>query len=425
MKNKLVLLACLAAAMTLQNQSSAQVTGSGTVNYIPKFTPSTTNIGNSQIFDNGTNVGVGTASPTEKFHIYNGKLRITNAGTNALTFSTPGAWHEIAASNNLQFTLGGTMNMINGGVTRLFINSNGRVGVGGTTNPDEQLHLSTGKFKVGTSTNSLLVSNNTTYQEIAATDNLLLKASTAGMSFMTNNVLRMFITQTTTTGYTRVGINTTSPEEAMHIYNGSLKLTGTDPIHGAANIFWGGTPSVAPTGEWGLEYNASDTDPNKRGLNFWKPSGSSGVGFGNYFLFLGNNGNVGINTNNATAKLTVNGKTLIGDPAAVNVNTTGDYRLYVQKGILTEGIKVALTTDAINWSDYVFEPDYKLRSLQEVESFVKKNRHLPDVPSASDVYTNGLDLPQMDATLLRKVEELTLYIINLEKRIHEMEQDKK
>lgn len=410
MKIKFFLIAGTIVLAGIQQQAAAQTV------YIPSGTGG---IGSST----NANVGVGIATPTEKFHIYNGKLRITNAGTNALTFSTPGAWHEIAATNNLQFTLGGTLNMINGGLTRFFLNTNGRVGIGGTTNPDEQLHLSSGKFKVGTATNSLLVSNNTTYQEIAATDNLLLKASTAGMSFMTNNVLRMYITQSVA-GAGRVGINTTAPDVALHVYNGSVKLTGTDPVHGAPNIFWGGTPSVAPNGEWGLEYNTSDTDPNKRGMNFWKPAGATG-GFGNYFLFLGNNGNVGINTNNATAKLTVNGKTLIGDPAAVNINTTGDYRLYVQKGILTEGIKVALTTDALNWSDYVFEPDYKLRSLQEVEAFVKKNRHLPDVPSASDVYTNGLDLPQMDATLLRKVEELTLYIITLEKRIQEIEQDKK
>lgn len=65
--------------------------------------------------------------------------------------------------------------------------------------------------------------------------------------------------------------------------------------------------------------------------------------------------------------------------------------------------------------DYVFNKDYKLRSLYDVESFVNENKHLPDVPSESEVVKNGLNLGDMNSTLLKKVEELTLYMINLQK----------
>ena len=102
-------------------------------------------------------------------------------------------------------------------------------------------------------------------------------------------------------------------------------------------------------------------------------------------------------------------------PASPAIATPGNYRLYVQGGILTEKIKVALTTDAVNWSDFVFDKDYKLRSLAEVESYVKKHHHLPEIPSSEEVYKDGLDLAQMDAKLLMKIEELTLYMIELKK----------
>lgn len=110
------------------------------------------------------------------------------------------------------------------------------------------------------------------------------------------------------------------------------------------------------------------------------------------------------------------GQVVIGDVPKVNAN---DYRLYVQNGILTEKVKVALshTTD---WSDFVFEDTYELKPLGEVEKYIIKNKHLPDVPSAVEVLEEGLDLGKMDATLLQKIEELTLYVIQQQKEIDDL-----
>jgi trimeric autotransporter adhesin len=98
----------------------------------------------------------------------------------------------------------------------------------------------------------------------------------------------------------------------------------------------------------------------------------------------------------------------------VTTPSIGSYKLYVEQGILTEKLKVAVKTSA-SWSDYVFEPGYKLKSLSEVEAFVKANKHLPGVPSASAMVANGLDVATMDAKLLEKIEELTLYMIEIKK----------
>jgi len=69
-----------------------------------------------------------------------------------------------------------------------------------------------------------------------------------------------------------------------------------------------------------------------------------------------------------------------------------------------------------NWSDFVFKKDYELPSLEEVSSFIREKGHLPDVPSAESVEKNGIHLGNMDATLLQKIEELTLYAIEQNER---------
>jgi len=90
------------------------------------------------------------------------------------------------------------------------------------------------------------------------------------------------------------------------------------------------------------------------------------------------------------------------------------YGLYVTKGILTERVKVA-SINSSDWADYVFEEDYDLNSVEKVEAFVKENKHLPNVPSAKEVSENGVDMVEMDATLLRQIEELWLHVIDLKK----------
>jgi len=72
-------------------------------------------------------------------------------------------------------------------------------------------------------------------------------------------------------------------------------------------------------------------------------------------------------------------------------------------------------------SDYVFEPDYNLRTLDEVERFVNENKHLPEIPSAQEFKENGYNVGKMDDLLLRKVEELTLYTIEQQRNIEKQQ----
>jgi hypothetical protein len=96
---------------------------------------------------------------------------------------------------------------------------------------------------------------------------------------------------------------------------------------------------------------------------------------------------------------------------------TGGYNLLVKGGILTEKVKVALAAAGTDWADYVFEPSYKLMPLEEVESFTKANKHLPNVPSADTMVESGLDVAQTSKMFMEKIEELTLYMIELNKEV--------
>jgi hypothetical protein len=103
-----------------------------------------------------------------------------------------------------------------------------------------------------------------------------------------------------------------------------------------------------------------------------------------------------------------NGSVGIG---TTNINAT--YKLFVEGAIRTRKVKV----DQLTWPDFVFDKTYRLLPLTELEKFIAANHHLPDVPSAATVAKDGLDLGDNQATLLKKIEELTLYLIEQNKRI--------
>lgn len=93
-------------------------------------------------------------------------------------------------------------------------------------------------------------------------------------------------------------------------------------------------------------------------------------------------------------------------------NLTTNDRLFVNGSIKATEIRVET-----GWADFVFEKDYNLPSLKELEQFINKNKHLPDIPTEEQVIKEGICLGEMNSKLLQKVEELTLYVIDLQKQI--------
>ena len=91
--------------------------------------------------------------------------------------------------------------------------------------------------------------------------------------------------------------------------------------------------------------------------------------------------------------------------------------------VLAKAVRVNIS--ATYWPDHVFGNDYKMMTISELESYVNENKHLPGIPSASEVEKEGsVDLGEMNTLLLQKVEELTRYIIDLQKQIDELKKGK-
>ena len=116
-------------------------------------------------------------------------------------------------------------------------------------------------------------------------------------------------------------------------------------------------------------------------------------------------------------KITMEGKVGIN----TNNDFTGDYdyALAVNGGILTSEVYVKEVTE---WHDYVFEEAYTPMSLSDLKMFIEENKHLPDLPSESEVLSKGYNVAEMDGVLLKKIEELVLYTIELQRQVVEQQE---
>jgi hypothetical protein len=185
-----------------------------------------------------------------------------------------------------------------------------------------------------------------------------------------------------------VGIGTSAPTSKLHVVAGTANQSGLRLENLTSNSpasATGQTKFLTVDGS-GNVVLGSTTSGGRLAADLWQQKGQ-------YLQNVSGNGVV------------------IGEEVS---KTPAGYRLYVQDGILTEKVKVAVK-NASEWSDYVFAPSYKLTPLAEVARFIQINKHLPGVPSAAEVVEQGVDMAKMDAKLLEKIEELTLYTIQLEK----------
>ncbi|MFA8300533.1 MAG: hypothetical protein ACEPOV_10250 [Hyphomicrobiales bacterium] len=234
----------------------------------------------------------------------------------------------------------------------------------------------------------------------------------------------------------RVGINTHDPEKGFHVNTTSL-FSGD--IHLKTNAK--------------MRLNSSGDD--KAVLNFKLTNKGDSFTINTKTkrsLVVSGNGNVGINTNFPQYKLDVNiYSAIVGDlringaishvgekqfsrtnyllnddklvlnrssitdfDGANQLDITGNMK--VREDLILDKVVIGTTT----YPDYVFLDKYKLMPLEEVESFILENKHLPNVPSAEQVTEEGMDLAQMNVVLMEKIEELTLHAIDRNKRLEKL-----
>lgn len=196
-----------------------------------------------------------------------------------------------------------------------------------------------------------------------------------------------------------VGIGVTSPGSKLSV-NGEIEISGSR-LH------------VGTDGKVGIGTGSPATD-----LHLYKSGGVGGVtalrlqysipsveSYSDWQLQASSEGKFLI-SEGVTPRLAVSA----GGNVGIGTASPGNYKLAVNGAIRSKEIVVET-----GWSDFVFEDDYPLPSLSEVEQHIKAHKHLPGIPSAKEVEAHGVSLGQMQSKLLQKIEELTLYVIDLKK----------
>lgn len=144
----------------------------------------------------------------------------------------------------------------------------------------------------------------------------------------------------------------------------------------------------------------------------------SQAGFEAAVCFQNKNNKISVATDSNTMNFTAGGFSFTTGKVGIGCeNTAAEFALAVKGGILTDDV---LIRSQQQWPDYVFGKDYNLMSLPELKRYISENRHLPDMPSETEVAGDGVSVGEMQALLLRKVEELTLYTIQQQEMIERL-----
>ncbi|MBS0028873.1 hypothetical protein ACTJJ0_13075 [Chitinophaga sp. 22321] len=346
------------------------------------------------------NVGIGTTSPVVRLSVY---------GT-----VDDSAAISLQSGSNSRFYIqqGGALLKI-GGVTSgngaINVLNTGRVGIG-TSAPATLLDVN-GDFRLGVNTGGLAYSIGFT-----RTGNAQLYGTTAtGLALGGDGT---GIDAIVLPGG-NVGIGTANPTYKLDVQNGSVNIgAGANIAYRAGNYLSMGNASYGnfPYIAFNAFLTTSDIPAGKNlftpiynaggGLIIKGEAGGSGLHF---YQKTYNNGTPPYDLTSFTEILTLTQTGAVG----IGTTTTGIHRLAVEGSIGARKVKV----NQAGWSDFVFQPTYNLLSLPEVENYIKANRHLPDIPTATEVEKNGLDLGEMDRKLLQKIEELTLYLIDMKKEV--------
>jgi hypothetical protein len=421
------------------------------------------------------NIGIGTTTPTAKLDV-NGGLTSSELTLKAMDavneggqikFSGAGSylpWYADIYQNYFR--------LINDGQEKFVVSNNGDVSIQNTSGMNS-LSLKGLGDGVGAAEIKMIDATDNKFWIMHRRDNASSESNQLLFSFYDGSTWHSAINMTPT-GY--VGFGTSLPGAKLHITQGSsesfgvtqmLQTTGTgydgpricfvdDPSSGKS---WtvGSAPSVSDAGfeiredgnnaQWGtprlkvaaggnigigtepatterlsIGGNIMITDENNDIVKIGELGGGAGrFDFGfqggasatQNMLFHGGDASNSWKMDNFTIQSSI--ISLAGN-VGIGTANPGTYALAVNGSIRAKEVIVES-----GWSDFVFESNYKLRSLDELEKYIKTNKHLPDVPSEAEVKAKGVSIGDMQSKLLQKVEELTLYMIELKKENQELQ----
>jgi hypothetical protein len=257
------------------------------------------------------------------------------------------------------------------------------------------------------------------------------------------------------TTYGRVGIGTNDPLEKLDL-KGNLRIESSSNTAPAYIKLYGGTDDLSY-----IQFYNNINTPASMGYLGYSGSGEYSIWTRGTSAYLNSDG-MGISNSSPLTKLhilngqdaglpnTSNGYLMLGpgtstnlifdnneimarnngapadlifqnDGGAIrigNVAVPAGYRFAVAGKAICEELKVQLSG---NWPDYVFQSNYKLKSFDELRRYIETNKHLPNIPAAAEVEKNGIEVGDMQKKMMEKIEELTLYILQLEGKLSELE----
>jgi hypothetical protein len=353
------------------------------------WTESANNIYNNNV----GNVGIGTSTPSSKFSVA-GNLLVTGGD---ISINDPSATVFFRVSNSARASVAlsgvnddlsigtlalndlGKMYFRTQSVNRMAIEPNGDVGIG-FTSPSYKLDVNGDTRTVGNliAEDGYIQIKNTTDSKLW---NMQYSSGTGRLLFLEQGVERIILQNGG-----NVGIGETFPAQKLHV-NGNTMIDG-DAILNTVNPI--------------IQLQNSDVDKG-------------------FVQLSGDNIRIGTNGGNTAGKFVIrtNGgdRFFVDGNGNVNIGSQTDapgYLLRVDGKMICEEVKVKLSSA---WPDYVFEDKHQLMPIGELTQFIRQNKHLPNIPSAKEIETNGIQVGDMQKRMMEKIEELTIYIISLQQQI--------
>jgi len=312
-------------------------------------------------------VGIGTALPGAQLDIKSSSVFLNF--TTSRGFSTARNWGFVTSwvAEGDFAILQSTTNANSPSVNRFIIDPNGNVGIG-TPSPSCRLDVAGSLGTTGLSISNTTGNSQISFKNIGSLDwDLGTQVGEATQNFNLYNRGTSSVALSINKSSNYIGIGTTSPAFKFHV----------SAVDASVQQRFQRT---------GTSLGITDVGADDQGFKFFV----GGFSATSLKVLFGSNGRVGIGTFSADATLTVNGDI---HSKEVRVDTN------------------------IPTPDYVFEKDYKLSSLEDIKTYIDQNKHLPEVPSAAAMEKNGIQLGEMNMLLLKKIEELTLYVIEQKEEV--------
>ncbi len=344
---------------------------------------------------NPGHVGIGTSTPNSGLELRGTgsmpQMRITDAVSGNSLVLQGGAGENLKVTGYHYGTFTPRPLYLSTDGANTYMNPNGGfVGIG-TTTPANKLTVFSDWYGIEHTDGIVRLSS-----FLNSTGGWLGTLSNHSLHFFTNDGGQ----QMTITPGGLVGIGTTTP-------TGGYRLDVAGPVKSFGNTTHFVAQTTGGTNSWARYYMRSNSQS-------WF-IGTSENFIGNQFYIADEtfgHTRFSIQPNNGLIWMT--------GSVGINTNNTAGYALAVNGNIRSKEVVVES-----GWADYVFEKEYKLMTLDELKIFIQKNKHLPNIPSAKEVSENGLQVGNMQRMMMEKIEELTLYILELKKEIDQLRSEKK